>query len=185
MTGLLGFLAVMLVVAALALAPLVFVVWATRTRQDRAAVPCTPSRGLSAGIFAAAAGLALAATVALSVRNSGDFLLHPVFSVPAVLAGAVGGALAHGPLVRACAAGAALLGALVAVLCAGVVAVGLAVLLLPGSESAANLAARAAAAALFIALRLVGDPRFGGPVLLAGAAAGLAVRARALRQRSC
>ena len=48
MTGLLGFLAVMLVVAALALAPLVFVIWATRTRQDRAAVPCAPGPCASA-----------------------------------------------------------------------------------------------------------------------------------------
>lgn len=182
MIGLLGVLSVMLVVAALALAPLAIVVWATKARPHGPGQPGRPGRGRSAGLFAVAAALALGAAVVLSVRSSGDFLLHPVLSVPAVLAGAAGGAFAHGPLVRARAPGAALLGALVAVSCAGAVAVGLAMALSLGHGSAGTLAGRAAAAALYVALRLVGDPRFGGPVLLAGAVAGLAARAAALRR---
>jgi hypothetical protein len=181
MTGLLGLFCVLLVVAALALAPLALVVWATKARPHGPGAPGRSGRGRSASIFAVAAGLALGATVLLSVRGSGDFLLHPVFSLPAVLAGAAGGALAHGPLVRASAPGAALLGALVAVCCVGAVAVGLAVFLLPGQGSAGALAGKAVAAALYMALRLVGDPRFGGPLLLAGAAGGLAARAVAAR----
>lgn len=182
MIGLLGLLSVLIVVAALALAPLAFVVWTTRARPEGVASRA-PGRGLSALIFAVAAGLALGAVVVFSKRSSGDFLLHPVFSVPAVLAGAVGGAWSHGPLLRASAPGAAALGAIVALLSAASVTVGLAVFMVPGGLSAGTLAAKAAAAALFIALRLVGDPRFGGPVLMSGAAAGLAARACASRRR--
>ncbi|MEW6465531.1 MAG: hypothetical protein AB1434_06475, partial [Pseudomonadota bacterium] len=78
-----GLLSVLLVVAALALAPLAIVVWATKARPHRPGAPGVPGRGRSAVLFATAAALALGATVVLSVRSSGDFLLHPVFSAPA------------------------------------------------------------------------------------------------------
>lgn len=132
------------------------------------------ARTATALVFALAALTAAWASHALARHPGASFLTAPPVLLLAAAHAALAAAWAHGLLVRVAWPWAALWGAGVAVFSALATA---AVLGLSITEVSASPWAKASAAALFVALRLVADPRLSGPILLAGAGAALVARA--------